>query len=218
MKIITDKAQERYWKRVRYRDSNHPVARAYALPKVDYIAKYVNFSCSKTLDLGCGTGVFTGILSDLSPFVVGLDYSEYMLRRNPGKILLRGRGEELPFKDSAFDVVFVANLLHHSTNPAGIVREIARVSKHYIALIEPNWLNPVMFLFSLLVREERGGLRSSRTYLTRILHENGLEVVRCSAMGMISQNNTPLKLIPMLRIFDREIFWGEYLVAIAKKS
>jgi len=218
MKIVTDEAQERYWKRVGYRDSDHPVAKAYATPKIDHISKFVDLQHARILDVGCGTGVFTGLLSTLSPFVVGVDYSEYMLRRNPGRVLLRGRGEELPFKSATFGVVFAANLLHHSADSVGIVREMARVSRRYIVLIEPNRLNPIMLLFSFLVREERGGLRSSKSHLTRLLRDNGLEVIRCSAMGMISQNNTPRILVPLLKICDREIVWGEYLVAIAKKS
>jgi hypothetical protein len=67
------------------------------------------------------------------------------------------------------------------------------------------------------VKEERGGLRSSGRHLARLLEDGGLRVIRCKAMGMISQNNTPRVLVPLLRLFDREIFWGEYLVAIAEK-
>jgi hypothetical protein len=32
-----------------------------------------------------------------------------------------------------------------------------------------------------------------------------------------SQNNTPQALIPLLRRFDREIWWGEYIVVVAEK-
>ncbi|MFQ5902854.1 MAG: class I SAM-dependent methyltransferase [Candidatus Binatia bacterium] len=218
MKIVTGKAQDQYWKRVGYRESNHAVARAFALPKLDYIAHLINFSDARVLDVGCGNGVFTSLFSEISPFVVGLDYSEHMLRSNSVRVLLRGKGEGLPLKDGSFDVVFVSNLLHHSANPRIIVGEMARVSRRYIVLLEPNWLNPLMFLFSVVVREERGGLRSSKVFLTRLLRENGCRVIRCSAMGMISQNNTPQFLLPLLKRFDREIFWGEYLVAVAEKA
>jgi len=218
MKIVTDKAQEQYWKRVGYRESNHAVARAFALPKLDYITHFINFSNARVLDVGCGNGVFTSLFSEISSFVVGLDYAEHMLRNNSGRVLLRGKGEGLPLKDRSFDVVFVSNLLHHSANPQRIVEEMCRVSRRYVVLLEPNCLNPLMFLFSVVVREERGGLRSSKVFLERLLRESSCRVLRCSAMGMISQNNTPQFLLPLLRRFDREIFWGEYLVAIAEKS
>ena len=217
MKIVTGARQDRYWQRVGYRDCDHPVALAYAIPKLEHVRKFTDLRCARALDVGCGTGVFTRLLSDLSPFVVGLDYSVHMLERNPGKALMRGRGEELPFAASSFDLVLVGNLLHHAPDPQAIVREAARVSRRYVVAIEPNVLNPVMFLFSLIVPAERGGLRSSRRYLVRLLRESALEVIQCSGMGMISQNNTPAFLVPLLRVFDRELFWGEYLVAIARK-
>jgi len=145
MKIVTDKAQEQYWKRVGYRESDHAVARAFALPKLDYITHFINFSDARVLDVGCGNGVFTSLFSEISPFVVSLDYSEHMLRSNPGRVLLRGEGERLPLKNGSFDVVFVSNLLHHSANPRRIVEEMCRVSRRYVVLLEPNCLNPLMF-------------------------------------------------------------------------
>jgi ubiquinone/menaquinone biosynthesis C-methylase UbiE len=218
MRIVTDKEQEQHWKRVGYRDSNHAVMRAFAVPKMDFISQFIDFSNASVLDVGCGNGGFTSLFAEISPFVVGLDYSEHMLLGNPGKILLRGKGEGLPFKDGSFDMVFVSNLLHHAADPEAIMGEMARVTRRYIVLLEPNCLNPLMFLFSVVVRAERGGLRSSKAFLTRLLQEKDFRIIRCSAMGMISQNNTPQFLIPLLKRFDREIFWGEYLVAIAEKA
>jgi hypothetical protein len=34
---------------------------------------------------------------------------------------------------------------------------------------------------------------------------------------MISQNNTPSALLPLLKRFDREIWYGEYVILIAEK-
>jgi hypothetical protein len=45
----------------------------------------------------------------------------------------------------------------------------------------------------------------------------GLRVVKTLTTGMISQNNTPAPIVPMLKRFDRQIWWGEYLVLIAEK-
>jgi SAM-dependent methyltransferase len=217
MKIMTGAVQDQYWKQVGYRSSDDAVVRAFALPKLAFISRYVDLADATILDVGCGTGAFSNAFAEISPSVVGLDYSEHMLARNPVKVRLRGQGEALPFKDGAFDVVFAANLLHHSDAPEGIVAEAARVSRRYVVLLEPNRANPLMFVFSLLVRAERGGLRSSRRFLTRILGRHGCRVIRCAAMGMISENKTPAFLVPLLKPFDREIFWGEYLVAVGEK-
>ncbi len=74
-----------------------------------------------------------------------------------------------------------------------------------------------MFGFGVLVREERGLLRSSTSYVAELMRSSGLAVIRCAAMGMISQNNTPGRLIPFLKRFDRECSYGEYVVAVATK-
>lgn len=217
MKVVTGEAQESYWEQAKYRDSEDPVARAYALPKVAHIQKYVDLQQASVLDVACGTGLFTQIFARLARSVVGLDFSPTMLGRNGAKRLLRGSGEQLPFRSESFDVAFAACLLHHTAEPGRVVEEMARVSRRYVVVIEPNRLNPVMFFFSLLVREERGGLRSSSAYLSRLMERAGLTVVSCSAMGMISQNNTPRALVPLLKRLDREFVFGEYLVAIGTK-
>ena len=217
MDVITDQAQDEYWRRARYRESDDPVALAYATPKIRHIAQIVDLNQARILDVGCGNGVFTSLFSEFSPHVVGLDYSDHMVRRNPCGKVLRGQAEALPFGTNSFDVAFVANVLHHTLDPQQVVDELARVARGHVVIVEPNRLNPVMFLFSLLIREERGGLRSSKGFLEKLLMSCGLQVLRCSAMGMISQNNTPAWTVPLLRVFDREIWCGEYLIAIAKQ-
>jgi len=167
--------------------------------------------------VGCGNGVFTLPLAERVAGAIGLDRSANMLRHLPWRPLIRGDAAYLPFKDAAFTLAFEANLLHHADDPLGIVREMRRVSSDYVVLVEPNRLNPLMFAFGLVVRAERGTLRSSRRALTAMVARAGLEVVAVAAMGMISQNLTPTALVPLLRVFDREFAFGEYLVLIARR-
>jgi hypothetical protein len=46
----------------------------------------------------------------------------------------------------------------------------------------------------------------------------GLRVVASITTGMISQNNTPAVLMPILKRFDRPIWWGEYIIVICDKT
>ena len=114
-------------------------------------------------------------------------------------------------------MAFEANLLHHVPDREGVVREMKRVSRRYVVLIEPNRLNPIMFAFSLAVPAERGGLNSSARTLRQLAERTGLNCVSVRTTGMISQNNTPEFLVPFLKRFDKDIAWGEYIVLIAEK-
>ncbi len=189
---------------------------AYAQPKLDFISRHIPLKGS-VLDVGCGHGVFTVRFGGPGTTVFGLDNSPHLLRQNPHSDLLCGDATRLPFGDESFDVVFEANLLHHVPNRQEVVSEMARVASKYVVLIEPNRYNPVMFSFALAVRAERGGLRSCSKLLKSEIRESGLRLIACRVTGMISQNNTPGFLIPFLKRFDRELWWGEYIVVIAEK-
>jgi len=212
-----DDLQEQYFERADYRAASHPAVRSYALPKIEYVARKLPLAAQRIVDVGCGNGVFTLPLGERASGTVGLDRSANMLHQLDWRPLIRGDAAYLPFKDAAFTLAFEANLLHHADDPLGVVREMRRVSSDYVVLVEPNRLNPLMFAFGLLVRAERGTLRSSRSALTALIARAGLELVAVAAMGMITQNLTPAALVPLLRIFDREFAFGEYLVAIARR-
>jgi SAM-dependent methyltransferase len=209
--------QKKYFSSVKYRDAGDPVVAAYADPKLDFIRKHVPLN-GRILDVGCGNGVFTGRLAQDGGTVVGLDFSHHLLAENHHRTLTCGDVATLPFGDATFDVVFEANVLHHVDDRLAVVREMARVSRRYIVLLEPNRYNPLMFGFSLVVPAERGGLKSSLQRLHQELRQAGARVTASIATGMISQNNTPRALIPLLQRFDRPIAWGEYLVMVAEKT
>jgi SAM-dependent methyltransferase len=210
--------REAYWRSVAYRGPDHPVVRAYALPKLERIHAVLPLGGLRVLDVGCGPGVFTVLLEEFGAQVVGVDTSPSLLARNPARDVRLAEAEALPFEAGSFDVAFEANLLHHLPAPARAVEEMARVARRAIVLIEPNRLNPLMFGFSLLVREERGGLRSSARFLRRLVEATGTAVSHRWTTGMISQNNTPACLLPWLRPFDRVDFaLAEYHVLIGQR-
>jgi SAM-dependent methyltransferase len=215
--VLKPEQQENYWRQARYRGPTDPLVLAYALPKLDRIESALPLVNRSVLDVGCGPGLFTYHLAARAGRVVGTDISPSMLARAQGFETVQANAEALPFPDSSFDVAFEANLLHHASNPAKVVSEMARVAKEAVVVIEPNRSNPVMFAFSLLVAAERGGLRSSRSFLEHLLSAAGLSVRYFWTTGMISQNNTPRFLVPLLRLFDIDFPLGEYHVAIAAK-
>jgi ubiquinone/menaquinone biosynthesis C-methylase UbiE len=208
--------QSEYFDQVAYRDPMHPVVSAYADPKVQFIKQYVPLS-GPILDVGCGNGIFTLRFANAGGTVTGLDYSRHLLRQNAHSPLVCGDATALPFPDRSFEVVFEANVLHHVADRERVIGEMARTSSRYVVLLEPNRYNPLMFALSLVVPAERGVLKSCGSRLNAELARCGLRLVKTLTSGMISQNNTPAPLVPMLRRFDRPIWWGEYIVLIAEK-
>lgn len=89
---------------------------------------------SDIVDLGCGTGRFSGPLAEhFGAAVVGIDPSEKMLAQARGKApsdrvsYRQGAGEALPLCDSAADMVFMSMMYHHLADPAQTARECRRV-------------------------------------------------------------------------------------------
>ncbi|HWB82795.1 MAG TPA: class I SAM-dependent methyltransferase [Bryobacteraceae bacterium] len=209
--------QSGYFANAKYRHAADPVVAAYAMPKLKYVERHVPLHRSSVLDVGCGNGVFTLYLKDRCRSVVGVDFSPRMLSENPCRPLLQADAASLPVPTASFDVAFEANLLHHVDDPQRVVREMARVARRWVVLVEPNRYNPVMFAFGLLVKAERGQLRSHAAGQRRLLSSCGLKIVLSICTGMISQNNTPQSLVPLLRRFDRRIWFGEYIITIGEK-
>jgi demethylmenaquinone methyltransferase / 2-methoxy-6-polyprenyl-1,4-benzoquinol methylase len=92
----------------------------------------------RILDVACGPcSVGRTMLRRASARVVGIDLSEDMLAaglrtsRQHGLtdqlILVRGRGEALPFADDSFDALTFTYLLRYVADPAATVAELARV-------------------------------------------------------------------------------------------
>jgi SAM-dependent methyltransferase len=208
-----------YFETVKYRLPQHPVISAYVRPKLDYIRRTVPLNETTTLlDVGCGNGIYSYYFAEICRQVTGVDSSRNMLSENHCSNVVQSDAGDLPFQTESFDVVFEANLLHHVEDRSRVVREMARVSRRWVILIEPNRYNLLMLAFGVLVPAERGLLTSTRQSNLALLREARLNPVCWMTTGMISQNNTPQLLLPILRRFDREIWYGEYIILIAEKQ
>ncbi len=93
---------------------------------------------SWVLDVATGTGLVAREMARRRNVrVVGLDQSEPMLRRGVAAVeraglsdriaFVRGRAEQLPFPDGAFDGVTFTYLLRYVDDPAATLVELARV-------------------------------------------------------------------------------------------
>jgi ubiquinone/menaquinone biosynthesis C-methylase UbiE len=88
---------------------------------------------ARVLDLGCSHGDNLGRLAGdhAERRVVGVDLSVPRLiesrRRTPMASVAAARGEELPFAEGSFDLVYVSHVLHHADDHVRVLRELHRV-------------------------------------------------------------------------------------------
>ncbi len=93
---------------------------------------------SEVLDIGCGPGFFTRLLSSLSMKVTAADYSEEMLKQARNLLsetpdaqvrFFQADAQKLPFNADSFDAVVSRNLVWNLENPEFAYREWLRILK-----------------------------------------------------------------------------------------
>jgi SAM-dependent methyltransferase len=202
--LTSDLRQREYWAAdLGHREYNHPVVQSFSAQRVRYIAQFLDLRTVKNaLDVGCGNGFSTDAMSHYIPDIWGIDRSGYMLSRHPMRMsghLSLGDALSLPFADNSFDLVYGWEILHHLSDPGPAVIEIARVSRRYVLLAEPNRNNPAQALFALIDREHRWVLRYNLPYMRRLFQRANLKIEHAGSGGWIFPNVTPSWLLPLLR-------------------
>lgn len=88
---------------------------------------------TEILELGCGTGDVAAQLAELGSRIVGIDFSENMVKiassRFPELKFHVADAEDLPFGDGEFDVVASCYTAHHFARPDRVFAEAKRVLK-----------------------------------------------------------------------------------------
>jgi SAM-dependent methyltransferase len=132
-------------------DAKKSINRAYNLER------YTSLSGKKVLEIGSGYGVNLIVWSNffsidgcgIEPESIGFE-SSYIISRelfsvnglDPQKII-NAVGENLPFPDNYFDIVYSANALEHTQSPLQVLSEAIRVLKPggYLHFELPNFLS-----------------------------------------------------------------------------
>ena len=127
----------------------------------------------RLLDLGCAEGATLHHLGD-PVGAVGLDLFPAKLAFARGQVraqVVAGSATALPFPAGTFDQVLVRDVIHHVTDAEGLLVECRRVlvPGGRIDVLEPCRYNPLILAHALSQPAERGELRSSPTYLVRLV-------------------------------------------------
>jgi SAM-dependent methyltransferase len=85
----------------------------------------------RVLDLGCGSGIFTGMLRDWGAEVKGIDASDTLVeiarREQTGIEFVSGDAAELPYSDAEFDLVSSNLVVHYFDDLNPLFSNVARV-------------------------------------------------------------------------------------------
>jgi SAM-dependent methyltransferase len=136
------------------------------LKNIETLNAFVPLQGKKLLEIGSGYGVSLAVMlkifdvdaTGVEPASQGFDDSfrgsRAILAANQldaGRVV-DATGENLPFSDESFDVVYSNNVLEHTTNPAQVLREAVRVLKpggtlyievpNYLSYYEGHYLIP----------------------------------------------------------------------------
>jgi ubiquinone/menaquinone biosynthesis C-methylase UbiE len=195
--------QREYWEKEHsFRRYDHPVVQFFAGQRIRYLQQFIDLSQAESLlDVGCGGGFSNYYLSRYVEHTWGIDRSYQMLNQNPvsKERLIEGDALHLPFRDSSFDIAIAWELLHHIEVPSHAIQEMARVSRKWVIIFEPNCYNPANFVFAIIDRSHHWVLRYSKSFLISLASDAGLTVVHCSVGGWIFPNKTPTWLFKIIK-------------------
>jgi ubiquinone/menaquinone biosynthesis C-methylase UbiE len=109
----------------------------------------------KILEVGSGLGIFLAVTRrdyhtetyGLEPsgegFASSYSISKEILRSYDidSNIVLDAKGEQIPFEDNYFDIIFSSTVLEHTENPQKVITEAVRVLKPggYLQFVFPNY-------------------------------------------------------------------------------
>ena len=85
------------------------------------------------LDVGCGDGQISGRVGELHPHltITGIDVQ---VRTEAAIEVTAYDGSSIPFEAGSFDAVMMVDVLHHTTDPRGVLEEARRVARRWIIL------------------------------------------------------------------------------------
>jgi len=129
------------------------------------LEKMERFHGLSVLDVGCGLGESSVFFAQQGADVTALDLSPEMVRLTERlaerhQVHVEGvahAGEDLPFADESFDLVYLANIIHHVEDRKRLYREVHRVLRPGGQFFswDPVAYNPAINLYRRIATDVR---------------------------------------------------------------
>jgi SAM-dependent methyltransferase len=152
---------------------------------LEVLRSELQLSGATVVDVGCGAGALSHVLSEEGARVVGVDPSADAIARaaagaGPSERYLVGWAEDLPVRERYADAVVFLNSLHHVSNTAlaDALAEARRVLRaDGVVYVQEPLAEGQYFEIVRLVDDETD-VRAAAQHALRGAHSVGLEVVR----------------------------------------
>ena len=140
-------------------------------PDLAKIEEFVELNGKTLLEIGCGDGRLTALLTGKSEAITAIDPDNSRIETARSNIdgvnFLVGSGEELDFAGETFDIVLFSYSLHHQ-DCAKALAEAIRVVRHdgQVLIVEPAYDGEYSLLVSIFEKNESQLLRKTLDYIT----------------------------------------------------
>ncbi|WP_018147770.1 class I SAM-dependent methyltransferase [Henriciella marina] len=171
------------------------------------------------LDVGCGVGVYHGMLAPKLKALHGCDVSEACLKRaeesNPSVNYKSYDGATLPYEDGSFDLAFAICVVHHVPQESWphFFSEMARVVRAggLVAIFEHNPRNPLTMRVVNNCPFDADAVLLNSKETSRLITESGLDIWRRKHILSIPAAGSALRSV------DQMLSWiglgAQYYVA-----
>jgi SAM-dependent methyltransferase len=160
---------------------------------------------ARVLDVGCGDALIASLILEQRPdlSVKGVDV---LVRPNTLLPVEEFDGQTLPYENKSFDVILFVDVLHHSHDPVGLLREATRVAKQCIIIkdhLRDGFLADTTLRFMDFIGNARHSVALPYNYLARSQWSRAF-----SDLGLTTsswQTNLGLYSKPFSWFFERKL-------------
>lgn len=175
-------SSEKYLKMINYQTNPHRIK--VTCQYVDFVEKEAK-GCQTILDLGCGPGLSSYLLSERGFTVTGVDISQKFLDVSKAKQsdklrLVQADVSSLDFPDGSFDIVTSHELIEHIIEVDRALREMKRVLKKggKIIILAPNLFSPLSALRAVFRIREKISYYKTRLNALKLFIGNSILLIK----------------------------------------